>query len=175
MHNSDEPGRRFEILVLEHLVRLRAFVRSLGVYADSVDDIAQEALLKAHQDWDSFDQTRDFGKWVRGIAANIVRNEIRKSARRERLLNSDLAAFLLERHSEDWNYKEPLTIEAIRACLAKLRPENKLIVDRTYRDGLKAKDLAKETGKSENNIHQKLSRIRTRVRECILKYLKSRE
>ena len=71
----------FESLVVEHHVRVRAFVRSLGVAPDWVDDIAQEAFLTAYREWDSYDTSRDFGKWLRGIAANIVRNEIRKDAR----------------------------------------------------------------------------------------------
>ena len=76
---------QFEALVLQHHVRLRVFVRSLGVDSDWVDDIAQEACLTAFRQWQSFDQTRDFGKWVRGIAANIVRNEVRKDSRRQRI------------------------------------------------------------------------------------------
>ncbi|MGY8689984.1 MAG: sigma factor, partial [Verrucomicrobiales bacterium] len=58
----------------EHHVRVRAFVRSLGADPDWVDDLSQEAFIKAYNDWDSFDQSRDFGKWVRGMAANLMRN-----------------------------------------------------------------------------------------------------
>ena len=75
----------FELLVVEHHVQLRAFVRSLAVDPDWVDDIAQESFLTAYREWKSFDSTRDFGKWLRGIAANIVRNELRKDARRQRI------------------------------------------------------------------------------------------
>ena len=97
MELSAEATRRFETLVLQHQVRLRVFVRSLGVDADWVDDVAQEACLIAFRQWDSFDQSRDFGKWVRGIAANIVRNDLRKDARRQRLMHSELADILLKR------------------------------------------------------------------------------
>ena len=105
---------RFETLVIEHHVRLRTFVRSLGVDPDWVDDLAQEALLTAYRDWESFDATRDFGKWVRGIAANIVRNEIRKDARQRRILQSDLARVLLAREPGSSERAEPVAIAAIR-------------------------------------------------------------
>ena len=88
---GDRKRSQFEMLVVEHHVQLRAFVRSLAVNPDWVDDIAQEAFLTAFREWDSFDESRDFGKWIRGIAANIVRNEIRKHARRNRLLHTELA------------------------------------------------------------------------------------
>ena len=70
---------RFTALVEEHQASLRAFVRSLGVRMDWVDDLAQDAFVVAHGELDNFDQERDFGKWLRGIARNLVRNELRKS------------------------------------------------------------------------------------------------
>lgn len=112
----------FELLVVEHHVRVRAFVRSLAVDPDWVDDLAQEAFLTAYREWKSFDPSRDFGKWVRGIAANIVRNELRKEARRQRLLHTDLAELLLARHAELSERQEPLTVEAVRECLDALPP-----------------------------------------------------
>ena len=72
MEPSDEEIRKFETLVLQHHVRLRLFVRSLGVDADWVDDVAQEACLTAMRHWNSFDQSRNFGKWLRATTANIV-------------------------------------------------------------------------------------------------------
>jgi len=47
MTSSTKKQRRFEALVLDHHVGIRAFVRSLGVDPDWVDDIAQEAFLIA--------------------------------------------------------------------------------------------------------------------------------
>ena len=41
--SSEDKEAQFEGLVHEHHVRVRAFVRSLGVEPDWVDDIAQEA------------------------------------------------------------------------------------------------------------------------------------
>ena len=93
-----DKKQAFETLVIDHHVRLRAFVRSLGVDPDWVDDIAQESFLTAYREFDSYDESRDFGKWLRGIAANIVRNEIRKNARRQRILRNDLSEILLNRY-----------------------------------------------------------------------------
>jgi hypothetical protein len=46
--------------------------------------------LTAYRDWKTFDSARDFGKKLRGIAANSVHNELRKNARRQRILRSEL-------------------------------------------------------------------------------------
>jgi RNA polymerase sigma-70 factor (ECF subfamily) len=148
-------------------VRLRAFVRSVGAHADWVDDIAQEALIKAYRNWDSFDQTRDFGKWVRGIAANNVRNEIRKNARHQRLLNSDLAVMMLDYEERSRAVPETPSIEAVRECLDKLTPTSRTLIQGRYRDGFSAPELAKTIGKSADNVRQILMKIRRQLRSCI--------
>ena len=165
----NEKHWRFEALVLEHHVRVRAFARSLGVDPDWVDDIAQEAFLIAFRDWDSFDQSRDFGKWIRGIAANLVRSEIRKNARRQRILHTELADLLLRRHQATMEHAEPpvLKLEVIRACLAKLSPTHLRIVQGRYRDGLSAPELADRLGKSAVSVRQTLTRVRRQLRVCV--------
>ena len=167
MNPGDDRSALFESLVLKHHVRLRAFVRSLGVEPDWVDDIAQEAFVKAYKDWDSFDQSRSFGKWVRGIAANIVRNEIRKQTRRRRLLHSDLAHLLVDRHEAAGDAPEPLAVEAVRFCLGKLTPSSRAIVEGRYRDGLTAPELAERLQKTAANVRQMLVRIRRQIRNCV--------
>jgi hypothetical protein len=88
---------RSEAPVIEHYVSVRAFVRSLGVDADWVDDLAQEVFLTAYGLWISFAEARDFGRWVRGIAANLFLNEIREDSRRRRILQRELTDILLSR------------------------------------------------------------------------------
>lgn len=158
---------QFEALVIEHHVRLRAFVRSLGAHPDWVDDIAQEAFLIAYREWDSYDQTRDFGRWVRGIAANILRNEIRKDARRQRILRTELSALLLNDAENRIEEDEPVAIDAVRTCIDKLTPKSKKIVQKRYRDGLTAPSIAKVLDLSAANVRQMLVRIRRQIRECV--------
>jgi RNA polymerase sigma-70 factor (ECF subfamily) len=83
--------------VIEQHVSVRALVRSLGVDADWVDDLAQEVFLTAYGLWSSFEETRDFGRWVRGIAATLFRNEIREDSWRRRILHRELTDILLSR------------------------------------------------------------------------------
>lgn len=170
MEDSRNRFDQFEPLVHEHHVRVRAFVRSLGVERDWVDDLAQEAFMEAFRKWDSFDHRRDFGKWVRGIAANLVRNEIRKRNRRERLLSSDLAQRLLLLDPEDRESRLPIGVEAVRACLAKLKPDQRALIHGHYHDGLTANELAERFQKSAVNIRQMLVRIRRQIRSCVERY-----
>ena len=167
MGTDASKRRQFETLVIEHHVRLRAFVRSLGVDPDWVDDIAQEALLTAYNQWDRYDPSRDFGKWVRGIAANIVRNEIRKDARRRRILHTELAEMLIERSVVSNSPTEPVSIEAVQLCMNELTDRSKLVVEGRYRDGLAAPELADRLGLSSANVRQMLVRIRSQIKTCV--------
>ena len=167
MTSSTKKQHRFEALVLDHHLHLRAFIRSLGVDPDWVDDIAQEAFLIAFDQFDTFDSQRDFGKWVRGIAANIVRNEIRKRARRRRILNVGLSEILTGLHGETQEVIEPIAIQSVRDCLGKLNPEPRKLIQARYRDSLSAPKLAEIYGQSAANIRQRLTRIRQELRSCL--------
>ena len=164
---SDNRRSAYEALVIEHHVRVRAFVRSVGADPDWVDDIAQEAFLTAYREFDSFDASRDFGKWVRGIAANIVRNEIRKDARRQRILHTELAELLLKRYAATTEQVKPVAIEAVRRCVKELAPKSRQVVRGRYHDGLAAPQLAEQLGLSAANVRQMLVRIRRQIRQCV--------
>ncbi len=168
MDQTDDRNRNaFEALVVEHHVRVRAFVRSLGVDPDWVDDLAQEAFLSAYRDWEAFDESRDFGRWIRAIASNLVRNEIRKDARRRRILHTQLTELLLGHTSESTERSEPLAVEAVRACLDELAPTSRQVVLGRYRDGESAARLAERLGTSAANVRQMLVRIRRQIKRCV--------
>ena len=168
MGKADDRKRgTFETLVIEHHVRVRSFVRSLGVDPDWVDDLAQEAFLAAYRDWDSFDGTRDFGRWIRGIASNLVRNEIRKEARRRRILHTELTELLLGHPPEPTERSEPLAVDAVRECLEELAPTSRQIVLGRYRDGESASRLADRLQTSSANVRQMLVRIRRQIKRCV--------
>jgi RNA polymerase sigma-70 factor (ECF subfamily) len=168
MGNADDQKRcAFEALVIEHHVRVRAFVRSLGVDPDWVDDLAQEAFLSAYRDWDSFDPSRDFGRWIRGIALNLVRNEIRKDARRRRILHTELTELLLHRLPDTPPEWESFTVDAVRACLEALAPTSREVVLQRYRDGESASHLAERLQTSAANVRQMLVRIRRQIKRCV--------
>ena len=168
MAPTDDQNRSgFEALVVEHHVRVRAFVRSLGVDPDWVDDLAQEAFLSAYRDWDSFDESRDFGRWIRAIALNLVRNEIRKDSRRRRILRTQLTEHLLRHLPEPEERSEPLAVDAIRRCLDELAPTSRQVVLGRYRDGESASQLAERLETSAANVRQMLFRIRQQIKHCV--------
>ena len=164
---ADNQYEQFTDLVDQHQVRLRAFVRSLGTRQDWVDDIAQEAFLTAFNQWETFDQSRDFGKWVRGIAFNIIRNETRKDARRKRILHTDITWMLLKRFENAPRHSEEVSVESIRECVEELAPMSRKLIQGRYQNEETSSELAERLGLSATNVRQILMRARRLIRKCI--------
>lgn len=169
--NQERAGfdNEFAALVSEQHVQLRAFVRALGVDPQWVDDLAQEVFLVALREQESFDQKQDIGKWLRGIARNLVRNEIRKDARRRRILHEGLAQLLVgSSHAEPepagWQASR---LPALRDCVEQLPPKSREIIAGRYRDGWKAPDLAEYVGMTAGTVRKALMRIRQQLKNCI--------
>ena len=141
----------------------------LGVNADSVDDLAQETFLIAYRELDRFDRERDFGKWLRGIALNEVRNETRRNARRGRILHEDVTEHLLAVMQPDATEErfEPEDFRALRDCLECLPEKSRQLISGRYLDEWNASILADKFDMSATAIRLALMRIRRQLKTCI--------
>ncbi len=169
---SSNPQRWFLEQVEREHRRLRAFIHSLGVRSEDVDDIAQEVFLVSFRKLDEFDRDGDFGAWVRQIARRIVAGERRKESRRNRLLSDHVTDLLLEieearlpcmgcqDHEED-------ELAALRNCLSKMaRPAQDLLRQR-YFEELSPGEIGSRLGKTSSSIRQALLRLRRSLLACM--------
>jgi len=157
----------FARLVKEHQVSLRVFVRSLGVEPDWVDDLAQDAFVVACREMGSYDPERDFGKWLRGIARNLVRNELRKQGRHRRILNEGLSQHLLEFSEQEEEQFGARDVSALRDCVEQLPGKSRELVHSRYYEGWNASILADKFEMKAATIRQTLLRIRRQLYQCI--------
>lgn len=158
----------FARLVLEHQGRLRMFIRMLGMTPDAVDDLAQDAFVVAYERFEMLDDLEQAGPWLRSIARNLVRNELRKSTRRRRIVNASLSEVMLavpddslvDEWSDEW-------FSALRACVERLPDHGRALVDGRYQRGQNASQLATETDMTPAAVRQALSRLRGLLRTCV--------
>jgi len=162
----------FARLVKEHQVSLRVFVRSLGVEPDWVDDLAQDAFVVACREMGSYDPERDFGKWLRGIARNLVRNELRKQGRHRRILNEGLSQHLLEFSEQEEEQFGAGDVSALRDCVEQLPNRSRELVRSRYYEGWNATVLADKFEMKAATIRQTLLRIRRQLYQCINQRMK---
>ncbi len=173
MEPAESIEGEFLDYVREHQAGLRAFVRSLGVDPMWVDDIAQEAFIVAYERIDEFERERDFGKWVRGIARNLVLNERRKSARRKRILSDNLTEILVSTTSvpeeaiEEGGDQTRARLVALRTCLEKVPEKSRELLRSRYEQDAKAPDIALRLGMSSAAVRKSLERIRINLKKCM--------
>jgi RNA polymerase sigma-70 factor (ECF subfamily) len=160
----------FTGLIREHQAGLRAFVRSLGVEADWVDDVAQEVFLIAYRQRSRFESGKDFGRWLRGIARRVAANERRKEGRRSRLLSAALPELM---PAEDAQVEELLDggtapiLEALRKCVESLPERGRALLGRRYEQGDAAPALALAFKLTPDAVRQSLVRLRLAVKRCV--------
>jgi RNA polymerase sigma-70 factor (ECF subfamily) len=170
MSSADPTGiGEFAELVREHQAGLRAFIRSLGVEADWVDDLAQEAFIIAFQKRASFESGKDFGRWLRGIARHLVANERRKEARRARLLDETLTDVLIDSAPvEDAGTVDAGQLtQALEECIGRLPERSRALLRRRYEENENASALAIHFAMTAEAIRQALLRIRVTVKQCV--------
>jgi len=158
----------FADLVKEHQVSLRVFVRSLGVDSGWVDDLAQDTFVVAYREMDSYDPDRDFGKWLRGIARNLVRNELRKQGRHRRILHESLSQHLLGLAENEKDREVGVTqLSALRDCVEQLPGRSRELVRSRYYEGWDATILADKFEMKAATVRQTLLRIRRQLYQCV--------
>ena len=157
-----------EELKQEH-VALRSYVRGLGVRADMVDDVAQDAVIVAMKRLDAFDRSRDFGCWLRGIARRVVMNARRSEERRRYLLSTHATDVLMNLGHED----EPVSdhrqesVDALRQCIASLPDKSRQLIHDRYYAEESTKQIAERLQQSPEQVAVTLFRLRKKMSSCI--------
>lgn len=173
-----QPGhpsasRVFEILVRENADMLTAFLRSLLVRPDSVDDLFQETMLVAWRRLDDYDHSRPLGPWLRGIAANLVLEHRRKSAQRAKTFMSCEPEVLegIERRFEALARTPGDTFRdraaRLRLCVERLPERLREIVELVYARGMLLREAAASVGAEEEAVKKRIQRARLSLEECL--------
>jgi RNA polymerase sigma-70 factor (ECF subfamily) len=129
-----------------------------GGLRDRAEEVTQETWLYAVRRVASFDPARaSFVAWLRGIAANLLRNRARRDARRHTVsIEAETVA------------REPERAEAehIASALASLPPRYEAILRAKYVDGLPVAGIAAQTGSTPKAVESLLGRARQAFRDA---------
>lgn len=142
---------------------------------DLADEVAQEVFLAAYQSLEQFDQQSEFSTWLMGIAKNKSLSALRKRITRQKheqnaaqQLTASMKLDYLENSINDMP-----SIDLLRDCLGKLKPEHQQLLQRHYRDNETAQAIADELGRSGSGIRMLFMRLRQTLHECMQRSLES--
>ena len=130
-----------------------------GGRTDLADEVIQETWLTAARRLEVFDPEKaPFAAWVAGIAANVVRNQLRARRRRpaEPLTGDGPAAAAV--------HEDPA--ERVAVALATLPDRYEQVLRAKYLDGLTVGEIAAAGGETPKAVESLLSRARQAFREA---------
>jgi RNA polymerase sigma-70 factor (ECF subfamily) len=144
----------------ESFAALSAYVLwRCGGLRDRADEVTQETWLTAVRRLRAFDPSAgSFLAWLRGIAANVLRNHCRRDKRRMQPLESEPLA---EAETSE-------QAERVAEALAALPPHYEAVLRMKYLEGRSVADIAAERGESPKAVESLLTRAREAFRQAYL-------
>lgn len=168
--DNNRATRVFEMLVRQNEAMLITYIRAMVPDASLADDIFQDTMITAWKRFDDYDQTRPLGPWLRGIAANLMRNAGRKRAADPLVFSESVQQFIeqavevLDRQPGDqWSDR----ISELRDCLEQLPSHARQLIHDRYDDGLNASQIAGKMEVSASSVRKRLQRIRDVLLKCL--------
>jgi RNA polymerase sigma-70 factor (ECF subfamily) len=149
----------------EAFAGLAAYVRwRCGGLRDVADDLVQETWLTAVKRIRQFDpEQAPFSGWLRGIAANLLRNRFRKEERRNGFLPPQSAK---SGGAPDAELTRRENAERIGRALTSLPEHYEAVLRAKYLDGQNVADIAAAGGETPKAIESLLTRAREAFREA---------
>lgn len=133
----------------------------------AAEDLTQEAFITAYRRLDSFDLSEPFRPWLLGIAANLLRNELRRRSREDARL--ELYSQYLDSMSREasMSASSEAMADALGKCRKQLTETASAAIRGRYEEGLGLESLANRLQRSVTATRQLLYRTRMSLRECI--------
>jgi RNA polymerase sigma-70 factor, ECF subfamily len=151
---------RFEESFQEIYPSLFRYLHRLTGDPDSADDIAQEAFLKLLAHGGEPDDAR---VWLFTVATNLVRDDARKSKRRERLLSA-VPPEVQRRPLPDEDVERSEQVAQVRQVLEQLPPRDRQLL-LMREEGFKYDEIAQAVGVAPGSVGTLVSRALKRFAE----------
>lgn len=135
--------------------------RILHQRADA-EDMTQETFIRAHERLNTFDDQREFGPWIRRVAANVCLNHI-ESRRVTAPLDDERDADESQRPERQAEVHE--RSELIRSALATLPAHYRVVVELRHYQELSYDEIAAELNMPLSDVKSHLFRARKLLAE----------
>jgi RNA polymerase sigma-70 factor (ECF subfamily) len=136
---------------------------------DATENLVQQVFVDAYFHLDQYARGTDFGAWIRTVARNRLRKELRTAGREDRRLatyHKRLAERLRAEATGTRDDSEDY-VAALRGCREALPARDAELVKMRYETGLSFEAIAARQGQTPEAVQRMLSRIRFRLRDCI--------
>lgn len=165
---ASDREEQFVSLFAQNERHLRAFVRSMGLDWNAVDDVMQTVSLVMWRKWEEFDIDTSFVSWGRVIARFEVLKFRRKMARDRHVFSDDLMDLLADASLEvESQVSNEQYQESLEKCLESLPAKSRDLIRAAYEGNRTIKEVASDTGRTATALYKALDRIRNQLQVCI--------
>lgn len=161
----------FEEIVRRHQGEVWKLVSLMLLNRDKTEDLVEQTFISAFHHLDRYDRARDFGVWIKEIARNEVRQEIRRYVREDHRLEVYQTHLLQSYDEPSASTQQERLEQALHQCTEKLPPSSAKLVELRYQSALNFTEIASIIGRTIEATRQQLARIRLTLRECMEKCL----
>lgn len=160
----------FEILIRENSQMLLTYLRACVQSQHLVDELFQETMLTAWQKLDSFDQSRPFAPWLRGIAKKHMLTYFRH-IKHEQLMCNEQALDYLDRAitqidsqvGDNWQQK----IAPLHSCIQQLPEKYRTVIEARYLHNQKPQAISAATLIAPETLKKRLQRAKKMLFSCL--------
>jgi RNA polymerase sigma-70 factor, ECF subfamily len=168
-NSQNEPlscSEEFAVDIAAMQPRLYGFILKRLADREQTLEVLQRTNLVLCRKAEEFREGSSFSAWAFTIAKFQVM-AWRKSESAERLVFTDQVHDLLDRNVKEEASAVDARIPLLKRCLDRLRDQDRVLVQRRYRDGERMETLARSLGKSTDAVGMRLLRIRKQLATCI--------
>ena len=179
MRRAQKGDRRaFDLLFLRYRHKIRGLVGRFVRDTAEIDDVVQEAFIKAYRALPNFRGDSAFYTWLYRIAINASKNYVAASSRRtptvdmdigtaEQLEQTDGAYALRDSESPEQALRRDELAAAIRQAIADLPDDLRTTVTLREFDGLSYRQIAEITDCPVGTVRSRIFRARESIDERI--------
>lgn len=160
----------FRQIVLRYQGEVLKIVNAMLVNDAMREDVVQQVLVKAFHSLDQYETGRGFGLWIKAIARNQVKEELRKQYRYSGRIEAYAKAVVerLDAPSEQADRERARQRgEALKDCLENIDQAAARAVRMHYLERIKTEEIARILGSTGGAIRTMLYRARGQLRACM--------
>ncbi len=165
----------FVSLLTRHQPDIWAYLLGLMPGHPDVSDVLQKTNIVLWNKRDSFTSGTNFRAWAFTVARFEMLSHLKSQKRNKCFTFDDEVLELLADQDANEFHETSERLAALEACMAKLRPQERELIEYRYSrmDGLEA--LSGRCGRSVSSLSVSLFRTRTWLRRCIVATLWTKE
>jgi RNA polymerase sigma-70 factor, ECF subfamily len=135
----------------------------------ATENLVQQVFVDAYTHLDQYRPGSDFGAWMRTVARNRLRKELRTAAREDRKLAAYREVLAERLRADDAKPTDDgeAYLAALRGCRERLPDEDAALLRLRYERGQSFEAIAAARGQTPAAVQRMISRIRVRLRLCI--------